>query len=171
MSPFDFALAQTLEYEGGSSNHPLDRGGRTNRGITQRSYDLWRATTGRFKRSVDLIEDQEVRQLYHDDYWTPCNCDALPEALACAVFDMAVNSGTWNAKLTLQRAVRTQADGVIGPVTLAAIKVTPDVVLRFLERRMGYIQEVITVAPSQVAFLEGWGKRLLRQAYYSKGTP
>lgn len=167
MSAFDKALAFTLspDIEGGMSNHPLDRGGKTNRGVTQRAYDTWRTTTGRFRRSVDLIEDYEVRELYHDDYWTPCNCNALPEPVALAVFDMAVNSGTWNAKLTLQRAVHVRADGVIGPVTLAAVKATPDALLRLLERRGAYIQEVIYVTPTQVTFLEGWITRLLRQAW------
>lgn len=173
MSAFDRALAYTLgpDVEGGISNNPLDRGGLTANGFTQRTYDTYRLTTGKPKRSVELIEDDEKTAIARDLFWASCNCDLLPDDLALAVFDMAFNSGPWNAKLTLQRAVRVRADGVIGPATVAAVKATPDVALRFLEKRMAYIQDVISTAPSQVAFLEGWGKRLLRQAWMLKGTP
>jgi lysozyme family protein len=163
---FRAALADTLEHEGGFSDHPLDAGGRTYRGITHKT-DAFRKTIGQHARPVERADDWEIERIYFDDYWVPCNCDALPERLARCVFDMAVNSGPWNAKLALQRAVHTRADGVIGPVTIAAAKATPEVTLRFLERRMAFIQELISTRPSQVAFLEGWGVRLLRQAYRS----
>lgn len=162
---FHAALALTLDHEGGLSDHPLDRGGRTFRGVTQKTYDNFRKTIGQYLQPVERAEDWEVERIYHDDYWAPCNCDALPERLGQAVFDMAVNSGAWNAKLTLQEALRVRTDGVIGPKTITAAKATPDVTLRFLERRMAFIQELISARPSQVAFLEGWGVRLLRQAY------
>ena len=158
------AFTTSPEIEGGYSNHPQDRGGPTNHGITQRTYDNWRTTTGKEKRMVDLIDDYEVSAIYHDDYWVPCNCEQLPEPLSIAVFDMAVNSGTWNAKLTLQRALNVKADGIIGPVTLRAAKATPNVTLRFLEKRGAFIQEILYARPGQVAFLEGWIKRLLRLA-------
>jgi lysozyme family protein len=166
MTPkFRKALEKTLHHEGGLSDHPQDRGGRTNYGVTQKTYDAFRRTTGKPLRTVDLIEDHEITAIYYDNYWTPCACEALPDRLSECVFDMAVNSGPWNAKLTLQRAVMVRADGVIGPVTLRAIKETPDVVLRFLKRRGAFIQEIIMTRPTQVAFLEGWINRLLDQAW------
>jgi lysozyme family protein len=36
---FDDALLETLHYEGGIANHPKDRGGLTNYGVTQKTYD------------------------------------------------------------------------------------------------------------------------------------
>lgn len=157
------ALEFTLDpgIEGGYSNHPQDRGGPTNRGVTQATYDNWRARHGKPRRSVEMIEDAEVSDLYFEDYWTPCACESLPEPLSHAVFDMAVNSGTWNAKLTLQRALGVRADGVIGPITLREAKTAQNATLRFLIRRGAFIQEIIATRPSQVAFLEGWIKRLL----------
>jgi lysozyme family protein len=168
---FHRALSFTLapEIEGGYSNHPKDRGGVTMNGYTQRLYDTWRTTTGRPKRSVELIDENEKVQIAYDEFWTPCNCEALPEPLSHAVFDMAFNSGTWNAKLTLQRALRVRADGVIGPLTIKAAKETPDAVLAFLKRRGAFIQEVILTRPDQVVFLEGWFNRILIQAWrYAK---
>jgi lysozyme family protein len=126
LSAFDKALAQTLGFEGGWSNVPGDRGGATNYGITQRTYDAWRVTTGQPAQSVDLIADEEVRAIYLADYWTPCRCEDLPELLALAVFDMAVNSGVNNARFTLQKALGVKPDGVIGPVTIeTAAQVRP----------------------------------------------
>lgn len=165
-SAFDRALERTLAYEGGYVNNPLDRGGPTNRGITQRAYDAWRKTTGQEPRSVDLVEDAEVRAIYLADYWMPCNCDSLPEPIGAAVFDMAVNSGVWNAKITLQNAVRVRADGVIGEATIAAANATPNALLRFLKGRAAFIAEILHERPTQCAFLEGWINRLLDQCYY-----
>lgn len=166
MSPaFLKALELTLGFEGGYVNHPLDRGGATHYGVTQKTYDTWRRTTGKGLQDVALISELEVRAIYWSDYWVPCNCDELPADLACAVFDMAVNSGPWNAKLTLQRALMVRADGVIGPNTIRAAKAMPDAVLRFLKRRGAFIQELIYTRPTQVVFLEGWINRLLDQAW------
>jgi lysozyme family protein len=162
---FRDALALTLEHEGGFSNHPLDRGGRTYRGVTQKTYDHFRRTIGQVMRPVEQSDEWEIDRIYFDDYWVPCNCDALPVRLGQVVFDMAVNSGGWNAKLALQEALRVRGDGVIGPKTVAAAHAEPEAVRLFLEKRMAFIQDLISASPSQVAFLEGWGVRLIRQAW------
>ena len=157
------ALAKTLGYEGGISDHPEDGGGRTNWGITQRTYDAYRRTTGEAPRPVDDMTDREMREIYWNDYWLPCRCDDLPPPIARAVFDMAVNSGVWNAKITLQRSLHVRADGVIGPGTIEEAKRSS--VLPFLRKRAGFIQEIIATKPSQVVFLEGWINRLIEQAW------
>lgn len=165
MTTFDIALERTLGVEGGLSDDPLDRGGRTNYGITQPSYDAWRIATGQPRQQVDLITDAEVRAIYLADYWMPCRCDEMPAALATVVFDMAVNSGVWNAKLALQRALGVKTDGIVGSATLSAIATVPDIVLRFLKQRAGLVAEIVIDRPSQSAFLHGWINRLLDQAW------
>lgn len=165
MSAFERALKQTLGFEGGWSNDPHDRGGPTNYGITQRVYDTWRLTTGQVGRTVELISDEEIRAIYFADYWTPCRCDELPELLALAVFDMAVNSGVMNATLTLQRTLGVRADGVIGPITIRTAEQTDPAaaVLRYLKKRGAFLQEVIEARPGNAKFLGGWIARLLDQ--------
>lgn len=160
---FENALAKTLGFEGGVSDHPLDRGGLTKWGVTQRAYDLYRNRHGKPVRPVTDMDDGEMRELYREDYWAPISGDELPDRLAEAVFDMAVNSGVPNAKRTLQRALGVQADGVIGPKTIAAAQTVSPLV--FLHRRAGFIQDVIRNNPTQVEFLEGWVNRLLDQAW------
>lgn len=160
---FENALAKTLGFEGGISNHPLDSGGLTKWGVTQRTYDNYRRTTGREFRPVTDMDDVEMRAIYREDYWDPIHGDELPERLAECVFDMAVNSGVSAAKKTLQRAVGVQVDGVIGRQTIEAARLVPP--LLFLKRRAGYIQDIVRNNPSQVEFLEGWVNRLLEQAW------
>lgn len=157
---FERALARTRGFEGELADDPRDRGGRTNHGITQTTYDIWRASKQLPRQSVDLITDAEVSTIYFSDYWTPCRCEEMPESLAAVVFDMAVHSGVWNAKITLQAALRLRQDGVIGPITLKAA-LAPEAPLLFLKRRGAFIQDVIRERPMNVEFLEGWINRLL----------
>ncbi|MHB9836857.1 glycosyl hydrolase 108 family protein [Paraburkholderia terrae] len=62
----------------------------------------------------------QAKAIYLADYWNDVRADALSWPLACYVFDAAVNQGQPKAKLLLQTALGVVADGVIGPVTLAA---------------------------------------------------
>ena len=56
-SRFAASLPFILRWEGGFVDHPADRGGATNKGVTQRVYDAWRARQGQAPQSVRLIED------------------------------------------------------------------------------------------------------------------
>lgn len=52
---FDKALEFALRWEGGLSDDPDDRGGRTMQGVTQRVYDAWRKQRGLITQDVALI--------------------------------------------------------------------------------------------------------------------
>lgn len=165
MTPFDLALAQLYAFEGGFANNPLDRGGRTYRGITQSAYDNFRRRKQRTAQPVENASTAECDEFYREEYWDTAGCDQLPVQIAIAVFDMAVNSSPSAAKKTLQRALHVKDDGVIGPATIAAARSTPEVLLLFLEARGKFIAEILRARPSQVEFLGGWISRLLRQAW------
>lgn len=163
---FESALAKTLGFEGGVSDHADDRGGLTKWGVTQGAYDAWRTTTGQEKRLVTEMTEAEMRAIYLDDYWFPAGCDKLPDDLADAVFDMAVNSHPRAAIKALQRTVGVADDGVIGPVTIAAAnEAGPYVALKFLKQRAALYRDILKRDPSQVVFLAGWVNRLLDQAW------
>lgn len=165
-APLERALLQLDRFEGGTSDSPIDRGGFTHRGITQKLYDRWRVSHGMPKRPVVLIDDGERRALLVEYFWAPCRCDELPADLAIAVFDMAVNSGQGDAIRCLQVAVGARQDGAIGPETIAAAhRAAPVAALRFLKARGAHIQEVIADDPPQLGNLEGWINRLLDQAW------
>lgn len=95
MSDFARSLAFTLRWEGGKVDDPHDRGGRTNRGITQRTYDVWRADQWLPKRDVFDIEEEELQTIYRNLYWWPA--EGLPWPLCLVVFDTAVLFGAGRA--------------------------------------------------------------------------
>lgn len=97
MSSIDFqrALVFVLAREGGRVDDPLDKGGRTNCGITQRTYDGWRLDNSLEKRDVWLAESPEIMEIYRKMYWWPAN--GLQWPLSLVVFDTAVLFGVGRA--------------------------------------------------------------------------
>lgn len=159
MSGFTQALPIVLAREGGYANDPDDRGGVTNFGVTQRTYDEWRRSQGAEPRAVTLIESDELEAIYYE-YWVGAKCDALPWPANAAQFDAAVNHGPQQAARLLQRAVDTTVDGIIGPKTLAAATAMGDeLVNEMLWVRVGFYRQI--AKGSQLKFLRGWLARLL----------
>jgi lysozyme family protein len=97
---FERALAFVLAREGGAVDDPNDKGGRTNRGITQRTYDSWRKDQGLPPADVWMATDDETKMIYRDLYWWPAKDLAWP--LNLVVFDTAVLFGTGRAMSWLQ---------------------------------------------------------------------
>jgi len=94
-------LPFTLRYEGGKVNNPHDPGGRTNKGVTQRTYDIWRAKHNLPLNDVYNILDKEVEAIYKHEYWDEAGCEYQPAGVDLCLFDFAVNSGPRRAKLRL----------------------------------------------------------------------
>lgn len=91
------ALTLTLAHEGDYSNHPLDPGKATMRGVTQATYDAWRKSQGwDDPKSVADIAEFELYAIYRS-YWDYIEGDTLEPALALQAFDIAVNNGKSNA--------------------------------------------------------------------------
>ena len=100
---------------------PGDAGGATAWGVTQATYDAYRASRGLPSRSVGNMEVEERGSIYRDMYWQPVRGDDLPAGVSLSVFDFGVTAGPRTSAKLLQRAVGVDEDGVIGPATLAAI--------------------------------------------------
>lgn len=128
---FEDCLPHILEMEGGYSNDPYDPGGPTNFGITLKVYATWRGaqlTAGsrdQLTRGLKKITQREVAAIYHKNYWQRAVCQKMPPGLALMHFDCAVNQGVSRATRFLQRAVATDVDGEIGPLTIAAARSHP----------------------------------------------
>ena len=116
---FDACLAHVLKYEGGWSDHPKDPGGATNYGVTLRTYSAW---LGRPASKAELrgIAHNEVAAIYRAEYWDAVRGDDLPPGFDLVAFDAAVNSGPSRGARWLQTAIGANADGKIGPATIAA---------------------------------------------------
>ena len=159
MSAFDDALALVLKMEGGRVNDPRDPGGRTNQGITQATYNAWRATQDLPRRDVYLITQAEVAAIYRDDYADRVRFDDLPPGVGYAVFDEAVNSGPIAAAKQLQRVIGVTSDGVIGVMTLAkarGIKDRAALVNRLCDGRLTVLRRL----RAWLTFGNGWSSRV-----------
>lgn len=162
MSGFARALPFVLEREGGYVDHPADRGGATNKGVTQDAYDAWRVDHGLSPRDVQEITDEEVASVFHERYWVEAHCDAWWWPLSLAVFDAAVNHGPTRAIKLLQSSARTTVDGIVGPQTHGAIAEMDrtELLNRLRWKRLIYYGRIVRDDPSQAAFIVGWIRRV-----------
>jgi uncharacterized protein (TIGR02594 family) len=149
---FEQALVHVLRMEGGWTDDPYDPGGPTNFGITLATLATHTKTAVTaltfpgLKADLRTISPATVRTIYFERYWQPCRAQLLPPALALMHFDAAVNHGVGGAARLLQRALRVEADGEIGPQTFAAAAAQPlsnslenyAVQRRALYRRLGH---------------------------------
>lgn len=159
---FAEALRLVLRHEGGYSNHPLDKGGATNLGITI-------GTAKRYGVDMDGDNDTDIAdiqkltvaaasKIYRGEYWAKVNGDLLPSGLDYAVFDFAVNSGVSRAARYLQATLGVTQDGAIGPATLKAIegKNVADLINQLCDRRMVFLRALDTWP----TFGKGWTTRV-----------
>jgi lysozyme family protein len=148
---FDYAIPFILQHEGGYVDDLADRGGRTNFGISQRSYP-----------SVDianLTRDGAIT-IYQRDFWQAA-WDDLDKRVAAKVMDISVNCGmSWGPKI-LQRVLGVVDDGVIGPATLAAANaMDADTLLQGMADKMiEHYQAIVAAHPIDQKFMANWSHR------------
>ena len=158
MAAFERAFAIVVGTEGGYTPGVGDPGGETRWGISKRAYP-----------NIDIpnLTLAAAQGIYRADYWNRVRGDLLPPALALVVFDAAVNSGVPQAVRWLQQAVGVQADGVIGPVTLAAIQAHAGrgaaLVVDYLAHRTVFLAAL----PTWRTFALGWSRRLAALPFHA----
>lgn len=153
MKTFDDAFTALIGNEGGYSYNPADPGGETMYGITK-NVAVAHGYTGSMK-SLPLAT---AKQIAKAAYWDVLSLDQLDPMVAYQVFDAGYNSGVSIAAKWLQRAVGTQPDGVIGPLTIKAVQITPPhiVVFRLLSQRLSFYTGLSTWG----TFGKGWANRI-----------
>jgi lysozyme family protein len=159
---FNESLPFILRWEGGYVNHPADPGGATNKGVTQKVYDDWRKRHGQPVRTVKLLEDSEMHEIYEAGYWLPPRCDLLGRPLDLAQFDTAVNMGVGRAVKMLQASLNCGVDGAFGPGTQKAVESCDvgDTVISYCDHRESYYRSLAQRNPKLAVFLKGWLNRL-----------
>ena len=164
---FPKALPRILVYEGGRCNDAHDPGGRTNKGVTRATYDMYRRSKELPLADVWEIAPEEVSDIYKVHYWDAIHGDELPAGLDLAVFDAAVNSGVGQAGKWLQRTLGAsyhgQIDGLAGGKTLQAVndacqdpESVEDIINGFCSRRLATLQSLKTWK----FFGPGWAARI-----------
>lgn len=165
---FEDIIGKVLEREGGFVDHPTDRGGATNFGVTQRVYDTWRVRQGLPVRTVRNIARDEAVGIYREQYWDAAKCEQLASVLRDIHFDAAVNHGVRRAAMLLQTACGVKEDGQIGPKTLQAASSNPPLVLaRYVVARYRFYGQIVQRDRSQLVFIVGWLRRMEEFSVFS----
>ncbi len=161
----DRVIEDILEREGGYVDHPADRGGPTNWGITQATLADWRAQPVTAADVQALTRDEAKRIYWHRYVTGPGYLDAIDdEKLLAFVVDYAVHSGPGRATKALQRALDVTDDGVIGRETkrvLAASWGSPSVFRALMADRLQHLARIALNDRSQLVFLNGWINRVV----------
>ena len=159
---FDAAIPFVLRWEGGYVDDRNDHGGVTNKGITQRVYDAFRAGQGLAVQDVSQIGDAQVMTIYETNYWRPPGCDLLPPSLDLVQLDTAVNMGPKRAVMFLQGCLGCTADGSIGDQTEQAVRQcnAAGVIAAYCDKREQFYQNLVSQEADQAEFLKGWMNRL-----------
>lgn len=156
MTIFDDSIARVLKTEGGYVNDPRDPGGETNWGIAKRSYP-----------TVDIknLTRAGAIEIYRRDFWERVQGDKLPRQFAFQGLDAAVNHGIGNSVRWMQRAAGVADDGVIGPMTMAAVarQDPADLVLLFNAERLSFYTKLTTFD----TFGRGWINRMAENLRYA----
>ena len=91
--------------EGGFVDKPNDRGGRTNKGVTQRTYDAYNKKHGLPIKDVKDITKEEANRIYYDEYWIASGANKIQDKdLAYMHYDAAINHGVGTAKRMLKES-------------------------------------------------------------------
>ena len=148
--------------EGGYVNHPLDKGGCTNSGITISAY---RYAFGKSKTCEDLknMKDEEWEYIFKTNYWDRFRADEINnQSVANICVDYVWASGVYGIKY-IQQILGVTADGIVGKKTLAALngyKNQKQLFEKIWARRKYHFETIVKRNPSQKVFLRGWLRRL-----------
>ncbi|HEX2802628.1 MAG TPA: glycosyl hydrolase 108 family protein [Sphingomicrobium sp.] len=171
----DELIDALIDREGGFTNHPDDRGGATNYGITEAV-----ARAHGYSGAMRELPRAEAAAIYKRLYWLRPRFDQVAKRsrkIAAELFDTVANMGPAVAATFLQRALSALnrnrkdyadlvPDGRIGPATLAALDTFLElrgrsggeqVLLKALDALQG--ERYLRLAerrPANEAFLYGW---------------
>lgn len=171
VTAFDSIYDFTLDQEGGFT---VDHAGKTNKGVTQSTYDAYRKKKNLPPSKVEEISPEETRDLYQNEFYLSPKLDKFSPKVAGVLFDYGVNSSPKKAVMSLQKIVGTDVDGVVGPKT---IKATNDYMKQYGEKnlvdniindRKEFYKTLIQKNPALYQQYEnGWKNRIinLRQRY------
>jgi len=155
---FDRFIVITLKHEGGYVDDPDDTGGETNFGISRTFLDK----AGLHDEDIKGMTLERAKYFYKEYFWSGF-LDAIDSDLtSLMLFDFGVNAGLTQAVKCLQKAVGTNPDGLIGPVTLAAVQqLSANSTQRKLikEIMLFYVGLAQKKKSSYVKFLRNWTLR------------
>ena len=158
-------IDEIIERERGYVDHPADKGGPTNYGITQATLADWRGhpVTPDDVRRMDRKEAVKIywRRYVRDPGFFHIANDRLAEH----VVDCGVLHGPQRAVRWLQGIVGEVEDGIFGPRSQAAVSdgtlLPEEISKELVKKRVLFMANIVVKDHSQIVFLRGWIKRAL----------
>lgn len=166
----DEQITEILRREGWDkyTDRPSDRGGPTKWGITLKRWSEYIRAPAT-PAMIQAITEKEARAFYRTEYIDGPGFGKIKDVLLREiVVDIGVNSGTGTAAKWIQACAGVTVDGVIGPVSIAAINSQSPVALavRISAARVRLYGRLTSTDPelkklkasAKAAGLEGWDK-------------
>ena len=156
---FNETMDIMFKVEGGKTDEDSDRGGRTNLGITQRTYNEWLKKNKMKPSDVFNISKSTAYKIYKESYWNVIKGDKLPHNVAKAIMSMALTDGPQDSIRFVQKLLGVEVTGFMGPKTLAAIwakckKDDKQLTKNILDEQKAKYQR------GQEEYRKGWGNRV-----------
>lgn len=171
MQTVEDMIRDVLRREGGYVNHPNDRGGPTNFGITLKTLSNYIGRAALVSEVKNMSPDLAA-DIYEQNFYYGPGIHKLPEAIQPFIFDSAVNHGPRRA-IKFVQSVCNQAgytppldvDGAMGPATRrgaiwAQTEMKSFFLQALLEERRNFYHVIVQNRPSQEVFLRGWLNRI-----------
>lgn len=155
---FNRSFHFVLISEGGTNDDPVDRGGLTKWGISEKQYP---------KLDIANLSLETAKHIYYNDYWRKNKCGLMPPDLATVLFDSSVNCGQPSGSKWLQMSSNKLGstllvDGIIGDLTMFEVrKYSSNRLLDLIiaERLKRYVW-LLDEYPEQKKYIKGWIDRV-----------
>ena len=140
---FNKMMKHIYKTEGGFVDNKNDLGGRTNKGITQKTFDAYNKKMNRPLKDVKDITFDEADEIYYKEYYKASGADKIKDKnLAYLHYDSAINHGVGRAKQFLEKS-----EGDFD---------------KYMQIRNGFYDEIVKKKSENKEFQNGWMNRIKR---------
>lgn len=170
MANFKQAVEKIFQLEGGYQAWTNDTGNYnslghlvgTNWGISAPVYERW---IGKPPTLLEMrnMPKQVAEEIYKARFWDRIQGSRIsPQYLADIIMDGAVNHGVSRGVKLLQEVLGVYPDGIMGEITLAAIRRANPARLfeAYKQRRVAFYNSLAASNPAYRPFLDGWMNRI-----------
>ncbi|MFC4636184.1 glycoside hydrolase family 108 protein [Dokdonia ponticola] len=177
-SRFNDNINHIFDVEGGYADDKDDKGGKTNMGVTYKTYEAVSKKYGIDKNPTiakhKKLSTKDAKEIYKIEFWNKVKADEIYNAsVALYIFDFAIHSGVPAAVKEVQKTLKNDfkksvsVDGNLGEGTLNAINSVPskEFYIKLDANRKKFIEAIIKKDATQTKYEKGWANRLKKLKY------
>lgn len=149
----------------GIAYDPDDKGGLTLVGVTLSTYKEYCKKKGKPTPNADSLRNvkyEEWRDILKTMFWDRWQADNITsQSIAEFLVDWVWTSGIYGITIP-QKILGVEADGIVGPKTLSAVKSQnpTDFLPKLRQSRIAYIDRICRQRPANRKFRTGWLRRI-----------